>query len=65
MYKFFSLNSGRNLRNITCLLFPSHDFVSVSVRFFSQDTAFYIVIICALMVSSLGLSACFINDKRA
>ena len=43
MYKFFSLNSGRNLRNITCLLFPSHDFVSVSVRFFSQDTAFYIV----------------------
>ena len=37
---FFFLCSGRNLRNITCLLFPKHEFVVNSVPFFNESTAF-------------------------
>ena len=55
---------------ITCLLFPSHDWVAYSVRFLNQDIAFNTVVLgslmtCAFMASSLRLSACFIYDKRA
>ena len=34
------LSSARNLRNITCFLFPLHEFVADSVPFFYQSTAF-------------------------
>ena len=33
-------SSGRNLRNITCLLFPQHEFVDDSIPFYRQSTAF-------------------------
>ena len=62
IYKFFFLSSGRNLRNITCLLFPKYEFVADSTPFFFtkalrrfkrwvKDSS----MTCALIVSSLRL----------
>ena len=34
IFLFFFLSSGRNLRNITCLLFPLHDCAAELVVFF-------------------------------
>ena len=59
------------LTEITTTFFkvPSQDCVADSVRFLNQDISFNTVgaslMTCALMVSCLRLSACFIYDKRA
>ena len=55
------------MRNITCLLLPSHDCaaeaVCLFVFFFNQDTAFYTV--GARHSHDMCLTACFVYDKRA
>ena len=72
IYIFFFLSSGRNLRNITCLLFPQHEFLADWEFFFFFTKALRFKqwvqggpMTCALNVSSLRLSACFIYNKRA